>query len=230
MSPGSTLSTRSIILGIMPRKDSLPGGDHLNAVKLGDLRLPSNTTDDNDPFSIPPRSHQLISSSQVCIWLENCLETHAPCRNSENFGIFPTRVLDIRDPKSPVLVSGDGREERYATLSYKWGSAKRYFTTTKNLSERQTGIPFIELPATFRDAITVANRLNLPYLWIDALCIIQDSEKDKEREIQRMSQIFRWSTLTIFAATGDDADTGLAVQRDPRSTKPVVLDVKTTSG
>ena len=101
-------------------------------------------------------------------------------------------------------------------------------TTTLNLSLHAKCIPFQELPGTFQDAINVAHALGFHYLWIDALCIVQDLEDVKQREMEHMSDIFSQSTLTILAAAGENADAGLLVRRDPRSTKPCILTVKLT--
>jgi len=57
-----------------------------------------------------------------------------------------------------------------------------------------------ELPATFRDAINVVRVLNIQYLWIDALCIIQDDDFDKAIEMARMDQIYQDAFVTIAAA------------------------------
>jgi hypothetical protein len=86
------------------------------------------------------------------------------------------------------------------------------------------------LPRTFKEAIQVTNSLGFRYLWIDALRILQDSNEDLQREIGSMDKIYRNSTLTIFAAGGDDTDAGLSVPRDPRWNKPCQLNLKTTAG
>ncbi|MCJ1325068.1 hypothetical protein MMC10_001730 [Thelotrema lepadinum] len=69
----------------------------------------------------------------------------------------------------------------------------------------QQSIPFEALPATFRDAIAVVRRLGYRYLWIDSLCIVQDSKDDWASESIRMQHYYKYSVLTIAAddATGD---------------------------
>jgi hypothetical protein len=39
-------------------------------------------------------------------------------------------------------------------------------------------IPVEALPKTFRDAIEIARELGIEYLWVDALCIVQDNIQD----------------------------------------------------
>lgn len=85
-----------------------------------------------------------------------------------------------------------------------------------------------DLPATFRDAIHVAHTLGFRWFWIDALCIIQDSEEDQETEINKVDQTFQSSTLTLYAVAGDHVDAGLSMVRGPLRVKPCRLDLKTT--
>lgn len=69
------------------------------------------------------------------------------------------------------------------------------------------------LPGTLRDAIKVTRKLGLRYLWIDALCIFQDSDEDKGREIERMRDVYRGSVLTLEAASAARADEGFLEER-----------------
>ena len=43
----------------------------------------------------------------------------------------------------------------------------------------------------FRDAIYICRTSGVRYLWIDSLCIIQDSRKDREAEIRRMGAVYQ---------------------------------------
>lgn len=43
-------------------------------------------------------------------------------------------------------------------------------------------IPVAQLPKTFRDAMQISMCLGISYLWIDSLCILQDSAADWLRE------------------------------------------------
>jgi Heterokaryon incompatibility protein (HET) len=161
-------------------------------------------------------------------WLRNCLENHRPCRNALPNEALPSRIINIKDPQRPFMEDGKRRSEPYVTLSYKWGNSARYFATSANLSLLQKAIARNELPKTFRDAIDISFSLGFEWLWIDALCILQDCQEDKKREIARMDHVYRASTLTVFASAADDADAGLSVDRDPRFVKPCLLNVRST--
>lgn len=77
------------------------------------------------------------------------------------------------------------------------------------------------LPLTIQDAVIVTRQIGLKYLWVDALCIIQDSVEDKDAEIRRMAQIYMDSFLTICAASASSSDDGfLAPKPSPRSLEP----------
>ncbi|KAJ4287046.1 hypothetical protein N0V88_007811 [Collariella sp. IMI 366227] len=64
------------------------------------------------------------------------------------------------------------------------------------------------LPQTLQDAMAVTHRLGFEYLWIDALCIIQDSPEDKQREISQMHNIYQSAAVTIVAATASSVNQG----------------------
>jgi hypothetical protein len=69
-------------------------------------------------------------------------------------------------------------------------------------------IRFSELPQTFQDAVTIAKNLGIEYLWIDSLCIIQDSIEDWEHECSRMASVYRGALITIAASDAADSSKG----------------------
>ena len=76
------------------------------------------------------------------------------------------------------------------------------------------------LPQSIQDAITVTRMLDLRYPWVDALCILQDSSSNKERELSRMENIYRNSYVTICAASARGCHEGFLKKRSrpgPRS-------------
>ena len=85
-------------------------------------------------------------------------------------------------------------------------------------------IPFEELPKTFQDAIQLTRILGPPYLWIDSLCIIQDSEKDWKAESVRMGEIYRHGFFNIAAVAASDGTHGCFMERDYMTTLPVLTE------
>lgn len=64
------------------------------------------------------------------------------------------------------------------------------------------------LPEIVKDAILVTREPGLRYIWIDAHCIIQDSEEDKTRELTKMAEIYSCAHVTLSAASAANAENG----------------------
>lgn len=99
------------------------------------------------------------------------------------------------------LVEDQTKFGRYATLSHCWGGQLSCITTTKNSRERTVEIPWTELPQTFQDAIRYCLKLEIPYIWIDALCILQDDPTDWQVESSKMADIYQNSYITLAATS-----------------------------
>ncbi|KAF3028317.1 hypothetical protein E8E11_000098, partial [Didymella keratinophila] len=106
------------------------------------------------------------------------------------------------------------------------GKQKTFCTTQDNIGRRLQGFSISELPKTFQDAVTVTRELNVPYLWIDSLCIIQfeDGGKDWKRESRRMESVFSQAYCTIAATGAADSNAGF-LERDIRTSHVYVRDV-----
>jgi hypothetical protein len=121
----------------------------------------------------------------------------------------------------------------YCTLSYSWGLGPKYLMTSLNLRDLELEIYVSNLPKTFRDAIAVSRDIGCRYLWIDALCIMQDggtsslADADWRDQAGKMSDIFGKSIVTIAASEAHDCGQGFIVQRNPLSYTICRLDVDT---
>ena len=148
-------------------------------------------------------------------WVAQCNEKHS-CRGIGDTTL-PTRVLDLSGSDKDhvrLKLSAEGEQGRYAALSYCWGWTDiTNKTTPENLDQQMTGIRVTDLPKTLRDAVTVTRALYIPYLWNDALCILQgDSSQAKEdwvRESSRMSEVYGHAYLTLCAAGASSCDGGM---------------------
>ncbi|KAL1937517.1 hypothetical protein VTO73DRAFT_13103 [Trametes versicolor] len=116
---------------------------------------------------------------------------------------LPTRLVDCIDPARPRLASTGGEYGQYLALSYVWGEPQQHQTTMSNISAYADGIDAAFLPQTIHDAIHVTHALGFRYLWVDSLCIVQDSDEDKLHELGRMHFIYRYAYLTIIAASAE---------------------------
>lgn len=94
-------------------------------------------------------------------------------------------------------------------MSYCWGvDVQPVWLTSAVLQQYKQGIDIASLPQTIQDAVTVTEGLDIWHLWIDALCIIQDDEMDKNREIDQMGNIFEGSTITVLASRASSVTAG----------------------
>ncbi|KAL7937215.1 heterokaryon incompatibility domain-containing protein [Trichoderma chlorosporum] len=137
---------------------------------------------------------------------------------------LPTRLLHLTtgSPESTVrLIDGANASldinTSYIALSHSWGNTMPIQLVASRLTEFTTGIAFSDLPATFRDAAALTLELGVSYLWIDSLCIIQDSASDWLHEAQRMASVYAFSHLTIAASASKNPTTGLSPSPRPRT-------------
>lgn len=138
----------------------------------------------------------------------------------------PTRLLDIGTSEDSLIRLLDRDETRllskqsYATLSHCWGKTGVIRTVKSNLRNHQQEIPRGSLPLTFKDAIKIARNLHLRYLWIDSLCIIQDSREDWAHEANLMSKVYMYSFVNIAATGSSDSTSGCFWKRAERNILP----------
>ena len=125
-------------------------------------------------------------------YVEECVRDHAKCQAVTPYPIrytpLPTRLIDCSNPLSPRIVQTDANMYGlYVALSYVWGKDQSgYCTTEGNLAAHMERIDVAILPQTIQDAIRVTTALGVRFLWVDRLCIVQDSSSDLHHELNRM--------------------------------------------
>jgi hypothetical protein len=97
-------------------------------------------------------------------------------------------------------------------------------TVLDTLECHREAIDYSELPLTFRDFIDIARRLKVRWVWIDSLCIIQDSREDWEKEAAQMADVYSKSYLTIAASGSANGSEGCYVHSDTRSYGPIDIE------
>lgn len=153
--------------------------------------------------------------------IKNCSTNHPACCASIQTGWAPTRVLDLVPfPDSDVLrlveTKGNQRWPSYATLSHCWGAIKPAQLLQATRSSMLNSIQLDDLPKTFKDAIHITRTLGFRYLWIDSLCIIQDSAQDWLNESMTMEKVYKCSALNIAASDATDSSGGCFKKRNPQ--------------
>jgi hypothetical protein len=154
--------------------------------------------------SLPGNTSSDATFEAIQEWIDLCTSCHDICNlsppgNSDQ-ALDGVRFLDLADNRI-TLVSGV-EVGRYACLSHCWGTGKTvHKTTTQNIKlHREHGVSPDLLPLSFLDAIQICRRLGIRYLWIDSLCILQDSDEDWRTQAARMGDIYERCFLTIAAA------------------------------
>jgi len=104
---------------------------------------------------------------------------------------WPKRVLAVGEKNDPnIRVCETSTLEfsslAYITLSHCWGHFVPTQLLIENCSGFLQGIETDNLPSTFKDAVEVTKKLEIGYLWIDSLCIIQNSPEDWANESSKM--------------------------------------------
>jgi len=171
-----------------------------------------------DTFSgmrlVPSDPRESSCFDMINNWINQCTE-HATCSPLSPVAL-PKRVIEIPiDPLAPPrLRVTNGAMGGYVILSHCWGAKGLVKLTNSLLPRYQEGIRLELLPNSFRDAIEITRRLGFRYLWIDALCIIQDNTEDWAEEAGKMAFYYGLSSLMISATAAEDSSRGMLNPRD----------------
>ncbi|KAF2137428.1 uncharacterized protein K452DRAFT_361947 [Aplosporella prunicola CBS 121167] len=185
-----------------------------NLFILAELELASSTTRHAPRRAIGP----VFDTKLAVQWLEDSktlddieMKTKTPIIQ------YGFRVIDVLEEclvQKPELC-------QYLALSYVWGNLDppAIITTKSNVvalsqpkslsTESASRFVGKRLPRTIRDAIKFTRNIGQRYLWVDALCIIQDDIDEKRRLIHGMNHVYENAILTLIAASGIDAEAGL---------------------
>jgi len=168
-------------------------------------------------------------------WLAECQSLehgHHQCKPQDPARLLPTRLLDLD------IATGSGQDLKlvhtadldpttnYTTLSHCWGPLvvlPPIHTTKSQIDEFCAIIPFLSLPQNFRDAVTLTRMLNIRYLWIDSLCIVQDDIGDWQVEAARMASYYQNGYLTIGAAASAHCYGGFIKELEPSLYSPYTV-------
>jgi hypothetical protein len=183
------------------------------------LLVQLNSIPDNDTSS--PAAMSLAKH-----WLRTCVEGHDRCNRNRTSQYSPTRIIDVGGLKfghRPRILHNVVLHEHYIALSHRWGVKGLPITTRSNLTYRKEGFDLTELSQTMRDAIDIVLALGYRYVWIDALCIIQDSPDDWLCEASKMSSVFSGAVVTIAVADAEDHTQGIFRKRVARCNRPFYI-------
>ncbi|KAM0318573.1 hypothetical protein ACHAO8_001664 [Botrytis cinerea] len=126
-----------------------------------------------------PESDRISAQLQIANqWLAECLTSHVHCcQNPTEF--FPSRLIYVGGKVARLVITSTlGHRPKYATLSHCWGAIPYLMLKTTSIDSMMIKIPEDNLTKTFQDAIRISRALGIEYIWIDSLCIIQDSSSE----------------------------------------------------
>jgi len=166
-------------------------------------------------------------------WIECCDANHGthckPLKSTTK--ARPRLLIDVREGRL-VPTESIGSHLQYMALSYVWGGVSTFRTVINNVRQLQKRDALYEastrtkIPRAIQNAMAFVNNPNMPtwrYLWVDALCIIQDDEEFKHSELDRMGDIYQGAMLTIVAAEGNDANAGIRFGHSPFYGRPLTM-------
>ncbi|KAF1813136.1 HET-domain-containing protein, partial [Eremomyces bilateralis CBS 781.70] len=151
-------------------------------------------------------------------WMDECIKSHKRC-NSSHKGFRPTRIIDVGAPNEQMVRVGPTAHLpaklpfKYAALSYCWGSNSCIGLTSANTASLNSGIAVHKLPKTIQHVIHVTRSLGLRWLWVDSLCILQNSNEEKTHQItsnefDSMFEVYKNCFLCIAALGSSDNEGG----------------------
>jgi hypothetical protein len=164
----------------------------------------------------------------VSHWMERCLKSHgsACLAVRDKLPTLPARVIDVGSTdgsKDPYLFISKGKRANSTSLSYCWEERANLCTESITLESFTKSIPFRRIPKTIQEAIITTRRLGIRYIWVDTLCILQDSVEDWLREVKNIASVYRNCALIIAAADSVDSEGGLFRKRRRSRTRPVQI-------
>ncbi|KAL8383356.1 hypothetical protein RB595_006891 [Gaeumannomyces hyphopodioides] len=178
-------------------------------------------------------SSQSYKQEDRVVWISKVLKEDSKGREEVRASSFlPERLIAVEAPNPRLVITGDfplfspksGNSPRYAALSYCWGKkekADQQLKTTKaTISRRRDRITEDEMTEVLRDAVSVTQMLGIPYLWVDAICILQDDITDWQRQCVDVARLYAGAAVTICAASSTSCREGFLGQRGHRIRMP----------
>jgi hypothetical protein len=111
-------------------------------------------------------------------------------------------------PTEPYIALAIAERIQLATLSHCWGSSSHGITTASSIVDRKRKLEVAELPILYRDAIQIVRKLGIQYVWIDLLCIIQDSKPGWISASSKMDQYYSGAYLNISPSECTNSNMG----------------------
>ncbi|SPO06552.1 uncharacterized protein DNG_09242 [Cephalotrichum gorgonifer] len=197
----------------------------------------------NDPaVSIEGRSTESPRHIDLAkSWLADCKRHHDACNGIGNTPRRPpTRLIHVENsiqdfqqtdgsPSTPriqlVLTDPNSGPIEYLALSHCWGGTGTFRLLKSNYESCQESIDFATLSKNTRDAVIATRNLGYTHIWIDSLCIIQDSAEDWRAEAARMEAVYAGAVCTLASTASSSGEGGCFHERPGRGLRPCKIGV-----
>ncbi|KAJ3580071.1 hypothetical protein NPX13_g496 [Xylaria arbuscula] len=205
LSTNEPQATQRFTIMLDPGGESYPFGgvpEHLRTIRQN--LMPS--------YLCPQKRWNVVKA-----WVTECVNGHDDCKGKRETDL-PSRFLEIGENDTDVVrveTSAKGQKGTYACLSHCWGGKNTCMLTTSTGEQFSKSIPKSLLPRVFSDAIGVCRRLGIKKLWIDSLCIQQDSKEDWEKESRKMGQYYSNCVVCIAATNSSNSAGTLELTKYP---------------
>lgn len=159
-------------------------------------------------------------------WVNVCSTQHAVC-GGKRPAKLPSRYLHIGSSEGDgIRIATSSKQEygEYVCLSHCWGGQNDCTLNERTKDEFSKAIPPHHLPPIFYDAIRICRKLGMSRLWIDSLCIQQDSQRDWLAEAQLMGQYYSHCTVCIAATSSPNSHGTMAIQPRPNAIRAPAID------
>ncbi|KAF6815761.1 heterokaryon incompatibility protein [Colletotrichum plurivorum] len=213
--------------GSLPLSQSGPG-DHPHSVVFA---VESDHEIVKSWLRIPEsRKQQVLCQENIAFMKDSISFCEVQCGHARVESMIPTRLVDVAFGSKVRLVEKrdcgetfNHQPPKFAALSYCWGDkGNQLQTTTATIASHKDGIDDEMFPQAIRDAIQVCRLLDIRYLWVDALCIIQDDAADWQQESSSMGLIYNNALVTLVAASSSSCDETFIHRQYSKVTLPFV--------
>ena len=167
-----------------------------------------------------------VNTELLTTWIEHCATHGDECQPAAlPSSLKPSvRMIDLQKRMTVSMAEIPDENPRFAALSYVWGKGVKQLenTTIGGVDELLRSEGFLsddnqDIPNTIKDAMKLCQRLNIRYLWVDAICLNQDRvesdtglpENGAFDPFSTMGQIYTSALVTIVAAGGENSWVGL---------------------
>lgn len=143
-------------------------------------------------------------------WIRQCKDSHTAC-SQQRKATFPVDLILIDTEDVCIVDVSPGTEPPYLALSYTWGGVSQPELTKATRAKRaiKGSLTDLRIPRTILDAMRLAKVIGYRYLWVDALCIVQDDSSIRHRQIAQMYDIYQSADVTLVPA--DSANCSKAI-------------------